>query len=255
MKIIRIKALSSLEVDLLTRLEFEGRQIYTRQDIISFCKGIKEASYLIKKLLEKKRLRKVIKNVYLFIPMKAPEGEWKGNEYLISKALVRGANYYIGYSTVFNSYGFTDQVSQMIYILNNKYSMIKTIFGVTYKLIKVLPNRLYGLETRRIDSEEVYFPKKERAMIDVFSFYDTGQAGKILYNQINNLDKDLFIEYVARYPVQSLRRRIGYFLDRFGVSKGLLKKIDVGDKGYSPLYENLSNKGKLNTRWRIIING
>jgi hypothetical protein len=31
MKISNIKALSSQEVELLTRLEFEGKQIYTRQ--------------------------------------------------------------------------------------------------------------------------------------------------------------------------------------------------------------------------------
>lgn len=255
MKIMNIKTLSSQEVELLTRLEFEGKQIYSRQQITSFCKNKKKASYLIKKLLEKKRFRKIIKNIYFFIPMRAPGGEWKGNEYLISKSLVRGANYYIGYSAVFSSYGFTDQVAQMIYIVNDKYSMTKNIFGVTYKLIKVLPDRLYGLETRKINNEDVVFPKKERAMIDVFEFYDMSRASKILYNQINNLDKELFIEYVAKYPVQSIRRRVGFFLERLGVSKNLLKKIYVGQKGYSLLYENRVSKGKIDKKWRVVING
>lgn len=248
-----IKTLSALEVELVTRLEFEGKQIYSREEISSFFSN--KAAYLIKKLLEKKRLRKIIKNIYLFIPMRSPFGQWKGNEYLISKALVKGANYYIGYATAFNSFGFTEQVSQIMHIINDKYSICKTIDGVIYKLIKVLPNRLYGLETRNIHNEEIVFPKKERAMIDVFEFYDIHKAFSIISQQINVLDIPLFVGYVAQYPVQHTRRRIGYFLEQLGVNNRLLQKINEGNKGYSPLFDNRSNKGKINKRWRVIING
>ncbi len=255
METITVKTLSAQEIELLARLEFEGKEIYGREEIVSFCKDKQKAAYLIKKLLGKKRLRKIIKNVYLLIPMKAPQGQWKGNEYLISKALARDADYYIGYAPVFNSYGFIDQVSQMIYVINDNYSIIKTIFGVTYRFKKVLPNRLYGLEKRKIKNEEVSFPKKERAMIDVFEFYDINRAYNILKSQMNKLDIDLFVEYVSQFPVQSVRRRIGYFLEQLNVSKALLKKIKVGSKGFSPLYDTRSNKGKINKTWRLIING
>lgn len=255
MKINKIRTLSAPEIELLTRLEFEGKEIYTRKEIISFCKDKQNAVYLIKKLLEKKRLRKIIKNIYLLVPMKAPQGRWVANEYLISKALVREANYYVGYSTVFNSYGFTDQVAQLVHIVNDRYSMSKNIFGVGYKLIKVLPNRLYGLQKRKINNEEVVFPKKERAMIDVFEFYNVNRAFNILCSQMNNLDIDVLLKYVAQYPVQSIRKRIGYSLDQLSINENILNKIDVGEKGYSPLYCGRSNKGKINKRWRLIING
>lgn len=254
-EISRFKTLSAKEIELLNRLEFEGKEIYTRENIISFCANKQKATYLIKKLLEKKRLRKVVKNVYLFVPMKAPGGQWAGNEYLIAKSLARGACYYIGYSAVFYSYGFTDQVSQLIHVVNDKYSMRKTIFGVRYQLIKALPNRLYGLETRKIKNEDVVFPKKERAMIDAFEFYDVKKAYSILSSQIGKLNMPVFIEYLSQYPVQKIRRRIGYFLEKLGISKKLLEKIDVGQKGYSSLYDSGSNKGKIDKAWRLIING
>ena len=246
--------LSAKEIELITRLEFEGKDIYTREDIVSFCIDRQKAAYLIKKLLVKNRIRKIIKNIYLFIPMKAPGGVWSGNEYLIAKALTRGACYYIGYSAVFNSYGFTDQVAQLMHVINDKYSMRKNVFGIRYKLIKVLPNRLYGLETRKIKNENVVFPKKERAVIDTFDFYDVQKSYNILKEQISKLNMPLFIEYLAQYPVQKVRRRIGYFLEKLGVSEKLLKKIDVGQKGYSSLYDTGSNKGKIDKRWRLIIN-
>lgn len=247
--------LSAKEVELLNRLEYEGKDIYTRSDIISFCADSRKADYLIRKLLKKGRLKKIIKNIYLFVPMKAPRGQWVGNEYLIAKALTRGARYYIGYSTVFYSYGFTDQVAQLIHVVNDKYSMPKTIFGVRYKLIKVLPNRIYGLETRKIKNEDVAFPKKERAMIDAFEFYDIKKAYSILNSQMSKLDMSVFIDYVAQYPVQKTRRRIGYFLEKLGINRNLLAKIKVGEKGNSSLYDTGSNKGRIDNRWRIIING
>jgi predicted transcriptional regulator of viral defense system len=251
----RLKTLSAKEIELLTRLEFEGRDIYTRENITSYCANRQKAAYLIRKLLEKKRLRKIVKNIYFFVPMKAPGGQWAANEYLIAKALARGARYYIGYSPVFYSYGFTEQVAQLIYIVNDRYSMLKTIFGVRYKLIKVLPNRLYGLETRKIQNEDVVFPKKERAMIDVFEFYNVKKASSILSSQIGKLDIPLFIDYLTRYPVQKIRRRIGYFMDGLGVSKKLLEKIDIGQKGYPCLYDTGPGKGKIDKTWRLIING
>jgi len=254
-KVIAKKTLSIKEIDLITRLEFYGKEIYTKGEIVSFCGGSKPAAYLIKKLLEKNRLRKIIKNVYLFVPMKAPGGLWAGNEYLIAKALARGARYYIGYSAVFNSYGFTDQVAQTMHVINDRYSMRKTVFGVRYKLIKVLPNRLYGLETRKIDNEDVVFPKKERAMIDVFEFYNVRKAYSILTDQISELNTPLLINYLTQYPVLGVRRRVGYFLEKLRINRDLLSKIKVGEKGYSPLYDIGSNQGKINNRWRIVING
>ncbi len=254
-KIMKTITLSAKEIELLNRLEYEGKDIYTRDDIISFCADSQKADYLIRKLLKKGRLKKIIKNIYLFVPMKAPGGQWAGNEYLIAKALARGAQYYIGYSDVFNSYGFTDQVAQLIHVVNDRYSMLKTIFGVRYKLIKVLPDRIYGLEARKIKNEDVVFPKKERAMIDAFEFYDVKKAYSILSSQIGKLNMPVFIEYLSQYPVQKIRRRIGYFLEKLGINKKLLEKIDVGQKGYSSLYDSGSNKGKIDKPWRLIING
>lgn len=249
------KTLSVKEIDLMTRLEFEGKEIYTRKEINYFCSNSQKGAYLIKKLLEKKRLRKIVKNTYLFIPMKAPHGRWAGNEYVIAKALINDAKYYIGYSSVFNSYGFTEQVAQMIHVINDKYSIEKIIGGVRYKLIKVLADRIYGLETRRISREDIIFASKERALLDTFVFYDVKKASGILTEQFKIIDLKAFVDYVARYPVQITRRRIGFFLEILGIPQRMLSKINAGQKGYSFLYDTGAKKGKVNNKWRIVING
>jgi len=255
LKINKYNGLTPNEIGLLARFEYEGKEVYTRADISSFCGDESRADYLIRRLLIKNRLRNIVKNVYLFIPMKAPGGKWAGNEYVIAKALARGANYYIGYSSVFNSYGFTDQVAQMIHVVNEKYSLKKNVGGIRYKFIKVLPNRMYGLETRRINKEDIVFASKERALIDAFDFYGVKKGFSILTEQLSNMDMAVFVDYVARYPVQIIRRRMGYSLEKLGVSQKLLSKIDMGLKGYSFLYDTETKKGKADKRWRIIVNG
>lgn len=246
---------TSKEIELISRLEYERKEVYTKENIFSFFGDKYNTDYLISRLLIKKRLRPIVKNVYLFIPMKAPRGIWSGNEYIIAKALSRGAKYYIGYSAVFNSYGFTDQVSQMIHIVNEKYSLMKKFEGIKYKLIKVLPNRLYGLDKRIINNEEIFFSSRERSLIDVFEFYNVKQAFMILSEQMKKVNLVSLTNSIVKYPVQIIRRRIGYFLDKLKVDQKLLKKIDVGIKGYSYLYDSNEKKGKVNKRWRLIING
>ena len=249
------KTLSTKEIDLITRLEFEGKEVYTRKEIDFFCDNTEKSAYLIKKLLEKKRLRNIVKNIYLFIPMRAPQGRWAGNEYVIAKALIKEAKYYVGYSSVFNSYGFTEQVAQMIHVVNDKYSMSKTVDGIKYKLIKVLPDRIYGLETRRISRDDIVFASKERALLDTFEFYNVKKASAILTEQLKDIDMAVFVDHVEHYPVQIIRRRIGFFLEKLGVLQKMLDRIDSGQKGYSFLYDTDSKKGKTNKKWRIIING
>ena len=51
-EIIVKKTLSSKEIDLLTRLEFEGKEIYTKEEINRFCGATQKGAYLIKKQQE-----------------------------------------------------------------------------------------------------------------------------------------------------------------------------------------------------------
>ncbi|MFH1715293.1 MAG: hypothetical protein ABH857_03755 [Elusimicrobiota bacterium] len=250
-----IRSLSPKEVDLLSRLEFEGKAVYTKEELVSFCKDKQQGQYLIKKLLEKKRLKKIIKNTYFVIPIKAPQGKWMPNEYVIAKILVKDSNYYIGYSSVFNSYGFTEQVAQMIYVINDKYSFSKIINGIKFKAVKVKSKKIYGLDTRVIGGENISFPSKERALIDAFEFYNTAKAEAILVNQFKKINIETLIDYVSLYPVQIVRRRMGYFLEKLKVPKKTLNKIDVGKSGYSFLRDNDVKKGAINKRWRVIVNG
>jgi len=52
-KIITYNGLTSNEIDLMARFEYEGKDVYTRKDIISFCRDTSNVDYLIRRLLIK----------------------------------------------------------------------------------------------------------------------------------------------------------------------------------------------------------
>lgn len=114
---------------------------------------------------------------------------------------------------------------------------------------------MYGLESRRINNEDIVFASRERALIDVFDFYNVKKGFNILATQLSKIDVAVLVDYTARYPVQLIRRRMGYFLEKLEVPRKLLSKIDTGIKGYSFLYDTDAKKGKADNRWRVIVNG
>lgn len=72
---------------------------------------------------------------------------------------------------------------------------------------------------------------------------------------MNSIDVVIFIDYISRYPVQIMRRRIGFSLEKLETSQKTLTKRDPGQKGYSFLYDTEEKIGKINKKWRVIING
>jgi len=65
-------------------------------------------------------------------------------------------------------------------------------------------------------------------LLDTFEFYDAKRVSNIFTKQLKNIDVSVFVDYVARYPVQIIRRQIGFFLEKLGVSQRMLNKINAG---------------------------
>ena len=86
----------------------------------------------------------------MFSPLEAgPEGTVI-DELLIPPLFFPKKNYYVGYSTMFNYYRFTEQLFQTVYVLNTSVRMERLICGLSYKFIKISKTRMYGLATIKL---------------------------------------------------------------------------------------------------------
>lgn len=251
------------ETEVVARLSYENAAIITREqlrDMFNFDDSL--LNQLIFRLKKKGILKSIKKGVYFYSPLEAGPAGININEFLIPSILYPRGNYYVGYGTMYNYYGFTDQIFQTMYILNTSKQYRKTIGDMTFKMIKIAPKRMYGLEKIKISNAEVIVSDKERTLVDLVYF--PGPVGGlknafyILKNQVvtKQINTKKFIGYASQFPIVSTRKRIGFLLDQVSFNgKELLPLMKTIEKtSLSNLFDLKSRKGKINKKWRIIEN-
>jgi len=153
------------------------------------------------------------------------------DELLIPPFFFPKKNYYVGYSTMFNYYGFIEQLFQTVYVLNTTKRMEKIICGLSYRFIKIKENRIYGIEKIRIKDEEINISSKERTLIDLIYFKKPVggiiNASKIFTEIVKNNKCNIkkLVEYAVCFPNIKTRKRIGLILDDAGVPENILKPL------------------------------
>ena len=255
------KILGPIETNIVARLTYEKKTIVTVEDLDQlFNLSPEDRKQVVFRLKKKKILATIKRGVYAFSPLEAgPEGTGI-DELLIPPLFFPKKNYYVGYSTMFNYYGFTEQLFQTVYVLNTTMRMKRIMCGISYKFIRIPENRLYGLEAIKVKDTEVNISSKERTLIDLLYFNKPvggiTAAVEIFTEFVKNKRCDIkkLIGYAARFPNITTRKRIGLVLESAGVSDALLKPLmkSVGKTAVSSL--DGSRKGRLNKKWRVIVN-
>lgn len=255
------KILGPIETNIVARLTFEKKIIVTAEDLDQlFNLSPKDRKQIVFRLKKKKILSPIKRGIYVFSPLEAgPEGMGV-DELLVPPLFFPKKNYYVGYSTMFNYYGFTEQLFQTVYVLNTTKRTEKLICGLSYKFIKIPENRMYGIEKIKIGNIEVNISSKERTLIDLIYFNKPvggiSSASKIFMEIINNnkLNIKKLVEYAVCFPNITARKRIGLMLDDIGISDSILKPLMKSIKKTSISSLSSSRKGVLNKKWRVIVN-
>ena len=126
------------EAEFVARLTYEKKSIVSAADIDGFLPpGFKYRNQLVYTLKQKKILTPIKRGFYIFTPLESIPTGLRVNEFLIPPLFFPRKDYYIGYSTMFNYYGFIDQLFQTVYVLNTSLFRERTICGASFKFLKV----------------------------------------------------------------------------------------------------------------------
>ena len=216
---------------------------------------------IIYQLKKKGVLKPIIKGIYYYSPLEAGPAGSRINEFLIPPALFPRSNYYVGYSTMYNYYGFTEQLFQTFYILNTSLQRKRVMGGVSFKFLKIPERRMYGLKKVRIKDAEVIVSDKERTLVDLVYYPDPvgglKQAIGIFKTQSmsGHIDKKKLINYATIFPGIATRKRIGFVLEQSGLSKKLIAPLAKSIQGSNTLVTLFGSKlrqGSINNKWKII---
>ena len=207
------------------------------------------------------------REVYL-LPARLPVGGvWTVNPHLILAELMRASNdgqYQLCGWETFRAYGFTDQVSNRLYVYNNRISGDRTIGGHAFTFIKVTNERLGGVEpSTTAEGTMIRTPSIARALLDAVydcSRFDTLPAAYKWIRTAARKDPSLVkaLATVAwQFGNQGTIRRLGFVLSGLGLStagqrrlRGALRSAE----SLVPLVPRVPARGRLDTTWGVIVN-
>lgn len=255
--------LSPREMEVIARLAYEKISVLTQEQFdryFRFPKKVREK--ILFRLNRKGILKKIKRGAYLYSPLESGPAGSNINEFLIPQVFFPKGNYYIGYSTMYNYYGFTDQLFQVLYVLNTSLQLERTVGNMRFKMVKISQKRMYGLEKIRIKDREVTVSDRERTLVDLIYFSKPvgglKKAFEILKEQVKTKKADTgkLVKYALKFPDTATAKRIGFILENVGVNDkeiAPLLKI-VKRTSLINLYPAKSRKGKINKKWMLIEN-
>jgi len=256
-----ISSLTQKEAEIVARVSYEGKDIVTAKELDNYLPaGFQYRRKLVYSLKKKKILIPIKSGVYIFVPLEAVPTGRRISEFIIPTVFFPKNDYYLGYSTMFNYYNFTDQQFQTVYVLNPRISRERTIAGVSFKFIKISPEKMYGQETISIKGRDVIVSSKERTLVDLIDYNQPvggiEAAADILKRFVEDKKCDLkkLIDYTVKFPKIKTRKRIGLILEKAGVGNALLKPLEKSVEKTSLISFTNNRKGTINARWRAIVN-
>lgn len=251
------------EREVVARLTYEKASVITREQFdkyFGFPKGVREKT--IFRLKKKGILTAIKRGVYFFSPLESGPAGSSINEFLVPPVFFPKGNYYVGYGTMYNYYGFTSQIFQTMYILNTSLQREKIIGSMRFRMVKIPSARMYGLEKIKIKNTDVIVSDKEKTLIDMFYF--PGPVGglkkafEIMKEQVKarKIDVAGLIKYAVKFPNVSARKRIGFALEKAGVNDKKLEPLirSIRKSSLVTLYPSKSRKGRINKKWMVIEN-
>ena len=174
------------------------------------------------------------------------------NSLFIANQLVNPS--YISYWSALHFHGLTTQVPQMVFCATTKKKRPVTYRGQTYRYVTIQPRKFFGYQRERIGELPVLVADPAKAILD--SLHQVRYSGGItevaqaLQTALQHIDIELLIDYANRMKDNSLSSRLGYLLDRLG------QRVSGLSASASPVALDPARprRGKLDPRWRIVIN-
>ncbi len=207
---------------------------------------------LLSRLEKRGWVERIEKGKYIIIPLGAEKGEYTLHEFIIGSLLVKPSA--IAYWSALNYHGFTEQIPSTVFVQTTarKKKQDLRIFGVRYKIIRIMPEKYFGVEKIWIEEFQVPITNREKTVIDCLDKprYCGGiiEATKAFREE---LEGEKLREYALRMNNSAVIRRLGYLCDYFGVNIDLPKPKT---RNYILLDPTMPREGNVEGKWKIIAN-
>ncbi|HIJ07374.1 MAG: Uncharacterized protein XD88_1811 [Methanocalculus sp. 52_23] len=248
-----------MSMQLLKMMAREG-EVFTIDQVHEKTGIQKEVLRVILSRMEKGGLLERIKRgTYLIIPLASEKGRYTMHEFALASHLIRP--YAIGYWSALHHYGLTEQIPVTVFIqttARSKKTLIE-ILGITFRIIRLKEEKLFGLRKEWIDDAQVIITDKEKTIIDCldkpqYAGGITLVAQALAAHQMSDtFDLNRMIRYAIDIGNSAVVRRLGYLSDTMGLDMGrTLPRPE--SHNYLLLDPTMPAVGRKNPAWRLVIN-
>jgi predicted transcriptional regulator of viral defense system len=207
------------------------------------------------------------REVYLLPPRIPIGGVWTVSPHTILSELMRasrGGRFQLCGWETFRAHGLTDQVSNRLYVYDNRISGDRIIGGHAFTFIKVADSRLGGVdESKTPDGVPVRMPSLSRALFDAvydYARFDTLPAAYAWIRAAAKKDPRIVNSLAAMASElgdQGTIRRLGFVLSGLGLAtshqRRLLRALR-SSKSLVPLIPRAPARGRIDRVWGVIVN-
>ncbi|MDP3048172.1 MAG: type IV toxin-antitoxin system AbiEi family antitoxin, partial [Thermodesulfovibrionales bacterium] len=254
------KILGPVSSRLITELSQAKKNVFSFEEAAQILKtDNKQVKKLLHDLVKKGWLKRIEKGKYFLVPLTADTTKpYTINQFLIASKLVHP--YYIGFWSMLNYYGYTEQLVNTIFIVSPKKKKNLSLLGIDYKFIKTHEEKMFGLTEIKVNDMAVQVSDKEKTLLDCLDHpeYCGGitEVIKGIWNSREEIDSMKILEYAKKMGNSAVIKRLGYLLEILEMDKKIpvrtLQKMIR--KGFSPLDPLLPQKGQYNSQWNLIVN-
>lgn len=261
------RTLGRQETQFLAYLQMRRQRIVRTGDLVGPLRlSALQERELFRRLARGGLIARVRPGLYLVPPQLPLGGTWSPDEILAINTLIedRQGRYQIAGPNAFSRYGFDEQIPNRLYAYNNRLSGDRSVGAVSITLIKVADDRLGGTEKfKTADGLTAVYSSRTRTLVD--AVYDWSRFNS-LPRGFDWIRRELAAKRVSpsdlvaettRFGNQGTIRRIGALLEREGVKKPLLKKLESRLRKTTsviPWIPALPKRGKTDARWGVVLN-
>ena len=200
-------------------------------------------------------IERIEKGKYMIIPLGAEKGKYTLNEFVIGSMLVEP--YCISYWSALHYYGFTEQIPSTVFIqtTSRKKKQDLEVFGIRYKIIKIKPEKFFGIKTEWFDNDKIFITDREKTIIDCLDKprYSGGIIEVIKGIKEQSFDKARIADYANQINNTGVIRRLGFLCEYYGIDIQL-PPLDRNIRNYLPLDPTMPHEGEKSSKWRLILN-
>ncbi len=260
--------LGNLSSQFFAYIQLKNKNVIRTGDIAPVLNITKsQESDLLRRLADSGWIVRLKRGVYL-VPDRLPVGgKYNPGSAIILKQLLKeyGGQYQITGPTAFNFYGFDNQVPNMFYVYNNRISGTRRIGNQSYLFIKTSGQRLGSItEIATPQGISITYSSKSRTLMDAvydWSRFNSLPRGYKWIESALQAEPEIvsrLVDVTIKYSNQATMRRMGYLLDSLRQSPKLINQLSAKlsrSKSLIPWTPNRENRGKVNRKWGIILNG